>query len=372
MRATSPILTAFLVTFLASACGDSDAGAKDAGASDSGFVEIEIDRERSLVWIDPAIVDDPAIVGLSRVMSAVAEDGHGGEHLVTWFNRFASTSHSERLGPALLIEELIATHGADSSSWVLDALPFKVTAVHNRIDLGLRGEDCGQLRVSFASTHPIYAPLHLIFLFTQAPDADDFGDEGLHCLATARRWADFSTLSDAEFVPAAAAMLTRTLIAENFLLAESVELTVSPWEWRQWDRFDNPLLFQTVDTPQLNRSGPLRDEFVQWAEDNAALLQARDIEIPERFRARSARVPPGVARERLQLEVSGYPGLAEEIEIMGCPSCHTEEADFVHTTPQRTFSDFYDAELDARAAWLESFRRGETEGLPPFGPLQAR
>jgi hypothetical protein len=79
-----------------------------------------------------------------------------------------------------------------------------------------------------------------------------------------------------------------------------------------------------------------------------------------------------VPRATLDLDIPQFPGLAAEIEIMGCPACHTEEAEFVQTTPQRTFSDFYDAELDARAIWLDRLNAGEDVGVPPFGPLQAR
>ena len=328
----------------------------------------EIDRERSLVWIDPAIVDDPSLVGLGRVMAAIAPDGHGGVLLRDWFRAFSTTPHSERLGPALLIEELEQSFGADPGAWDLDALPFTVTAVHNRIDLGPRDGDCGELRVSLASTHPIYSPLHLIFLFEQPADGDA-------CRTTARRWAELSELDGAELVAAASAILGEGLVRERFLLAETVELTVSPWEWRQWTLGEapaNPPLFQTVDTPRLNQEGPLREQFLAFVRDNAEGLAAREVEIPAVYRAPSARVPPGVERERLDVTIDGYPDLAGEIEIVGCPACHTENAEFVHTTPQRTFSEFYDRELDARATWLAETAAGSGAGVPPFGPLQGR
>jgi hypothetical protein len=73
------------------ACG----GDSPSGDSDGGVVEVPmIDRERSLVWIDSAIVDDPSLVGLSRVMSAVGADAHGGTHLRDWFVAFSTTAHS--------------------------------------------------------------------------------------------------------------------------------------------------------------------------------------------------------------------------------------------------------------------------------------
>ena len=324
-----------------------------------------IDRERSLVWIDPAIVDDPSIVGLAKVMSAVGNDGHGGMRLRDWFQTFSTTAHSERLGPALLIEELEQTLGSDPTAWDLDTLPFVVTAVHNRIDLGPRNGGCGELRVSFASAHPIYSPFHLIFLFRQEPGPGD-GD----CRAAALAWAELSELSGDAFVAAATEILDGALVRERFLLAESVELTVSPWEWRQWDGLTNPPLFQTVDTARLNQPGPLRDQFLQFAADNADGLVARQVEIPPAFRPLSTRVPPGVPRETLDLDIAGYPDLGAQIEIMGCPTCHTENAEFVQTTPQRRFSDFYDRELDARADWLRDLASGVEIAVPPFGPLQ--
>ncbi len=346
---------------LCAACGDDNAAEPD------GSTPVAIDRERSLVWTHTDLVDDPQTIGLARVMAAISNDGHGGQQLLDWFNTFSATAHSERLGPALLIEELQAQLGNDPTTWDLDTLPFLVTAVHNRIDLGPRDGSCGELRVSLASTHEIYSPLHLIFLFRQVKAA---GDDDCHNAAA--RWASLSAMSHAEFVDEAKALIDETFVKANFLIAESVELTVSPWEWRQWDGLDNPALFQTVDTPRLNQPGALREDFVQFATDNADALMARTIEIPSRFRAQSARVPPGVPREILDVEIAGSPGLAAEIEIIGCPACHTEQAEFVHTTPQRTFSEFYDNELDARAAWLDALNRGEAVGVPPFGPLQTR
>jgi len=331
----------------------------------------EIERERSLVWIDLDLVDDPDATGLARVMGVVSEDGHGGEYLRGWFNKFSTTSHSERLGPALLIEELEGELGGDASSWDLDALPFITTAVHNRIDLGARSQSCGELRLSFASTHPVYAPFHIIFLFRQPPGEGDLSGGEVHCLATAQRWASLSELSRADFLAEARDILDDTLVAENFLLAESVELTVSPWEWRQWRGLENPPLFQTVDAGRLNAPGAFRDDFVEFASANAEALMARSLEIPARFRPLSARVQPVGERPPLELDVAGYSGLAAEIEIMGCPACHTDDAEFVQTTPQRTFSDFYDKELAARAIYLEQLIVGDAV-VPPFGPLQAR
>jgi hypothetical protein len=341
-----------------------------------------VDRERALVWIEPAIVEDPSLVGLSRVLAAASDDGHGGVLLDRWFRRFATTAHSERAAPAQLMDELAAALG-EPSSWDLDALPFAVTAVHNRHDLAAGGEGCGELRVSFASTHDIYAPMHLIFLFQQLPAADDLGPDGvLHCLGNARRWARLSTLSDAAFVSAAGAILDEGLTHERFLLAETVELTVSPWEWRQWvsvgvDELDNPPLFQTVATTALNQPGALRDDFLAWVADNADALDARRLVIPASYRAASAQVPPSAPREELDLSglqpsvADAYPELTRSIEIVGCPRCHTDAANFVHTTPQRTFSDFYDRELDARASRLDALNAGEVVDAPPFGPLQS-
>ncbi len=338
-------------------------------------------RERSLVWTAPALVDDPDVVGLGRVLAAIAPDAHGGRMLDAWFRRFATTLHSERAGPAQLADELALTHGADPAAWDLDALPFKVTGVHNRLDLAERGGGCGELRVSIASTHPTYAPFHMLFLFRQEPSEDDIGPGGAaHCLATARRWARLAASSDDDFVIDARALLDEVLVPERFLLAESVELTVSPWEWRQWTptgdgELDNPPLFMTVATPMLNEAGPLRDDFLAFVVENAEGLAARTTPIPSGFRAQSARVPPSVPADRLDLTgldpaiLAAYPSLAERIEIVGCPTCHTTDANFVQTNVDRTFSPFYDRELDARGVRLDAMQTGEPVPVPPFGPL---
>ncbi|MCA9672345.1 MAG: hypothetical protein KC503_42415 [Myxococcales bacterium] len=343
---------------------------------------------RGLVWTDAALLDAPKIVGLGRVLAAASSDGHGGRLLDAWLRRFSTTAHSERVGPALLADEIAATQGSDPSKWDLDALPFRVTAVHNRLDLGPRGGGCGELRVSMASTHPVHAPLHMIFLFRQPAGDDDTAPDGtVHCHGTARRWARLSALDGAAFASAATALLDATLVRERFLLAETVELTVSPWEWRQWklepnadpklpERFENPPLFQTLDVDALNAAGARRDDFLTFVAKNAAGLDARTVELPERFRAASARVPPGVPRTDIDLGgldakiTSAYPSLQRNLGIVGCPVCHTTDAEFVQTTPQRTFSTFYKRELLARAAYLDAMNQGQAPATPPFGPLQ--
>jgi hypothetical protein len=211
---------------------------------------------------------------------------------------------------------------------------------------------------------------------------DDARPDGtLHCLGTARRWARLSTLDGSAFVEAAGAWLDEALVHERFLLAETVELTVSPWEWRQWsrvgaDELDNPALFQTVDVSRVNQPGPVRDAFLAFVEANAEGLEARTVTIPPQFRAASARVPPSAPAERLSLEglapsvLAARPELAEAIEIIGCPRCHTANANFVQTSVEREPSPFYDLELDARAERLDRLNSGSREPLPPFGPLQ--
>lgn len=348
------------------------------------------ERDTSLVWTDAALLDDPDVVGLGRLLTAAGGDTPGGVLLDRWFRRFATTIHSERAAPAQLMDEIASVHGDDPAGWDLDALPFVVTGVHNRLDLGPRGGGCGELRVSVASTHPIYAPLHLLFLFRQEPAADDVAPDGdVHCAGTARRWARLSGLAGEAFSSAAKKVLDGVLVPGGFLLAETVELTVSPWEWRQWlpsgpaasvpgtEGLDNPPLFQTVATPLVNQPGELREAFLAFVAENAGSLAARELVIPAAFRARSAQAPPSVPAERLDLTgldpaiLAAFPNLRDAIERIGCPTCHTENANFVQTLPDRSFSPFYDRELDARAAYLDALNGGDVPDAPPFGPLQA-
>lgn len=342
-------------------------------------------RERSLVWTRPELVDPPNTCGLACVMAAVSDDGHGGRLLRQWFDRFATTTHSERLGPKQLLDEFAAQQGTPPEAWNLDALPFLVTAVHSRLDL--RAADrCGELRVSLASTHPILRPFHLIFLFAQRPVPEDISPSGaLHCNATALRLARLGALDDPTFLTEVRALILERITPANFLAAESVEFTISPWEWRQWffklndipdpllpRIFDNLPLFQTIDTPRLNLPGPARDTFLKWVDANADALGERRLLIPEEFRAMSARVNQGVPWEPLKLTPeldAAHPDLRKNLEIVGCPACHATDADFVQTLPNRTFSHFYDLELDARALHLDAVVRG-TDTPAPFGPLQ--
>ena len=342
-----------------------------------------IDRARSLTWTDAELLDDPRAIGLGRALRTIASDDHGGRLLDAWFRRFGTTPHSERLGPQRLLDDLTS---GDPTSWDLDALPFRVTGVHARLDLA-DGTHCGQLRVSMASTDPLHQPFHLIFLYQQRPLPEDLRPDGsAHCAATALRFARLSEVDEAAFRAEARRILDETITREGFLVAESVELLISPWEWRQWFREENPdpatrdalpevlenrPLFQTVDIPRLNAPGVDRERFLAWAEENAAAIDARAIEIPEMFRARSARVNDGVPWIPLDLgdAAPAYPDARRQLEIVGCPACHATDAEFVQTLPDRTFSPFYDKELDARAALLAAVAEGATFEVP-HGPLQ--
>ncbi len=325
--------------------------------------------ERSLFWTQPALVDDAAASGLARTMAAFSADGHGGALLEDWFESFGTTAHSARFGPGLLLDDVRVAQGSDATQWDLDAFPFTVTAIHNRIDLARDGH-CGELRISYSSTHPTVQPLHAIFLFRQP---------GPDCEALAARWATLATLDEAAFVAEAKALLDLTLVPANALLAETVEQTVSPWEWRQWT-FDggvpaNPPLFQTVDASRVNQAGTTRDGFLAWVDANAAAIDARTIDVPATYRAQSARVAEGVTQTPVDLTGStaaaggAYPDLRKKLAIVGCPACHTADADFVQTESNRTASPFYEKELEARREHLDALARGETRPVP-FGPLQ--
>jgi hypothetical protein len=330
--------------------------------------------DRSLTWTHAALLDDPSAAGLARVMRTVSDDP--GPALAAWFDRFATTAHSERAGPQRLLQDFAVAHGDDPRAWDLDALPFRVTGVHNRIDLR-DGSHCGELRVSLASTDPLHQPFHLIFLYRQPATEEDRAPDGTaHCIATSLRWARLSALDEPAFVDAARVWLDETLARDRLIAVESLEFLISPWEWRQWfmegGALENRPLFQTVDTPRLNRQGPDRAAFLAWIEDNAAEIDARRALIPEQFRSPSARVNDGVPWIPLDLTgldpsvAAAYPTIRQQIELVGCPACHATDADFVQTLPDRSFSPFYAKELEARADRLLELGAA----APPFGPLQ--
>jgi hypothetical protein len=331
--------------------------------------------ERSLTWTDAALLDDPSHAGLERLMRTVSDDP--GAMLAAWFHRFATTAHSERSGPDQMLASFEAEHGTDPSGWDLDALPFRVTGVHNRIDLA-DGAHCGELRVSVASIDPLYQPLHLIFLYRQPATSEDLRPDGTaHCASTALRWARLSELDGDPFARAARELLDETLRRDRLLVIESLDFLISPWEWRQWfleaGALENRPLFQTIDTPRLNAPGPERDAFLAWVSANAAALDARTLLVPDEFRSPSARVNdvvPWIPLDLSGLETSAFPALRQNLEIVGCPACHASDADFVQTRPDRTFSPFYTKELDARAEHLLALTAGAA-ARPPFGPLQA-
>lgn len=360
-----------------------DAGTPDAGV-DAGTPVPTVKTERSLFWVDPVLLDDGQVVSFAKVMGVVSADGHGGKLLDAWFHRFATTPHSERALPAQFVDQLAAAQGADASKWALGGLPFKVTGVHNRIDLAalVAGGHCGELRVSIASEDPTLQPFHMLFLFRQPAQADDVDGNGVvDCHGTARRWADLSLLEGDALRTAVKAKWAEGLVKARFLLAETVEFTLAPWEWRQWlpdanGVFENPPLFQQVDVARLNQPGADRDGFLGWVRDNAPALNARTMAFPEKYRVQSIRVTQGVVRTPLSLAgldaavAAQFPDLRKQVELVGCAVCHTADADFVQTRADRTVSKFYEKELLARERHLEKMARGE-KPKAPFGPLQA-
>ncbi len=366
-------------------------GEGEGAVADAGPLWTEAVRtDRSLVWTAAAVLNDAETVSMQRLMQAVGArlSVAPGTALANLLDRFATTAHSERAGPAQLRAELSTTLGADAASWDLSAAPFIVTGVHNRIDLMSPRRPqtiadgvavCGELRVSVASTHPLYRPFHLLFIFAQpAVEGDVDGDGTVSCQQTALRWARLSALSDAEFLLQARALLAVSLVPERFVAIETVELTVSPWEWRQWlpddatQSLQNPPLFQQLNITAVNANGAVRDDFVAFVTQNAAALDARTLVLPARFRSPSVRVLQGVAWVAVNLDgvdSASFPQLRQHIEIVGCAACHTADADFVHTREDRTLSPFYTKELQARGQLLDDILHNLRRTLP-FGPLQ--
>lgn len=365
-----------------------DAGARVRLVLALRRVPPDADIEHSLTWTDPAVADDEAIVGPARVFAAWSEDGHGGRLFDRFLRTFGVTPHSERPALVEFADALARDYGADPGAWDLDALPLRVTAVHNRIDLR-NADHCGELRVSFNVTDPEFPFVHFLFLFAQGR-AEDVSELGIrHCEESAFAWAWLASASSSDFVAGARSILDATLVRERFLLAESLERTVGTWEWRQWSLADNPdatmrdllpsivenpRLFQTVDVAAVNTAGPLREDFLAWLSANADAVEARRLLIPPRFAPLSARATEGVLRPALDL--SGLdPALAARTESIrlaldriGCPGCHERSDTFVQTGPDRELSPFYVSELVARRAALDSFREAST-ATPPFGAL---
>jgi hypothetical protein len=381
----------FVMVGCATLPSGNDAGlVEDAGELDAGVYEPPtVSTAKSLFWNDAGMLDDPQVISFARLMALASADNHGGKLLEKWFLRFGTTVHSERLLPAQFLDQVQSAQGNDPSAWDLSLLPFHVTGIHNRVDLMKAGPGghCGEFRASAASSDLTLQPFHVLFIFRQPATAADADAAGVHCLATARAWAELSRLDGPPLDAALRAAFARALTHDNFLLAETVEFTLSPWEWRQWVKvpdpggalpyvLDNPPLFQQVDVEGLNAAGPRRDQFLQWVEANAAAIDARTMPIPDSYRAQSVRVTQGVPRTPISLtglstavEVQ-YPDLRKKLELVGCAACHTADADFVQTRPDRSVSPFYEKELLARERHLERLARGERP-TAPFGPLQA-
>jgi hypothetical protein len=344
--------------------------------------------ERSLFWSDGALLDDASLVSFPLLMAAAAGDRNGGALLQQWFHRFATTEHSQRTHPGLFVDAFAAAHGGDPSGWDLSLMAFKLTGLHNRIDLAELGPGghCGELRASFSCTALELQPFHVLFVFRQPAGPGDLDAEGhLTCTATARRWAELSRLEGEALLDAVRFELKSGFAPERFAAIETLELTVTPWEWRQWVKgpaepplqftLQNPPLFQQLDVERLNLEGPRRDDLLHWVEGNAAALDARTLVFPERLRAQSVQVSQKVPRVPLSLEglradvAAQYPNLRQHIELLGCAACHTADADFVQTRTDRSVSPFHQKELSARERHLEQLADGIAVPLP-FGPLQ--
>ena len=329
-------------------------------------------RARSATWLDAALLDDASTISFARVMAAVADDGHGGVLLDRWFRAFAAGPGAGRAVFAQFLAAVAAAQGSDPAAWDLAVLPFKITGVHNRQDLA-RGEDCGELRVSVASTHATFSPAHILFIFRQQTADDDVTPDGtVHCRGTARRWAALAGLDTDAFTVAARSLLTATLTHDRFELAESVELTISPWQWRQWapdgaGGLVNPTLFQTIDVTRVNTPGATRDAFLAAVAANTDAIAARTWSVPAAFRSAVAEVQPNA---QAPLPEVGDPATARALGVIGCPRCHTDDADFIQTSIQRVPSPFYDKELDARTLRIDALAHGGWPSPAPFGPLQ--
>ncbi len=375
-----PALLACVLTLLG--CGSpaapDDAG-MDAGALDTALTEVRV--EHSLFWgADAGVLDDAQVVSFARLMALAAGQGNGGPLMLQWFHRFSTTAHSERALPAQFIDAVIAEQGADPTQWDLSRLPFKVTGLHNRVDLAALSPTghCGELRASISSSDVTLQPFHALFLFRQPIGEGDVVAGVVTCEGTARRWVALSGLEGEAFETALRTLLMQGLTSARFTMLETVEFTLAPWEWRQWvpapdGGLENPPLFQQLDVEKLNLVGPSRTEFLTWVDANAAQLAQRRLLIPERFRTQSVRVTQGVMRQPLSLQgasaASTFPDLGKQLELVGCAACHTSDAEFVQTRNDRSVSPFYEKELRARALHLAALARGDAP-TPPFGPLQ--
>ncbi|MBA3454567.1 MAG: hypothetical protein H0T42_15870 [Deltaproteobacteria bacterium] len=182
------------------------------------------------------------------------------------------------------------------------------------------------------------------------------------------------------FAAEARRVIAEGVTRERFVLAESVELSLSPWQWRQWapdgdGGLVNPRLFQTIDLARVGTPGPVRDAFLAEVSAEAEAIAARRWVVPEAFRAQVAEVQPNAQAALVDLGplagvLAQYPDLPRAIGMVGCPRCHTDDADFVHTGIDRKPSPFYDREIDARARRLDAVNAGDEPELARFGPLQ--
>jgi hypothetical protein len=360
--------------------GTPDSGTPDAGVPDAGYTLPAVKYDHSLFWNDGGPQDGPGGLSFAHLMATAAGSGNGGPLLQSWFLGFRYSTY-ERDQPSQSLNDKFSDAG-DPSTWDLTQLPFRVTGVHNRIDKAdyRNGGNCGELRASVASTDVTLTPFHMLFIFNQPAGPGDIEPDGsVSCVATARAWADMSLLDGDALQVAMQQAFAQGFTHDRFSLIETVDQSPSPWEWRQWTQqpdpsgvlpfiLTNPQMFQQ---PDLSMMGSLLTDFLNWVETNKADLDARRILIPSQYCAKVVTMNQGQPLVTLAIDGgSQFPHLRQNIELVGCPACHTADSmQFVQTSSERVPSSFYVKELQARATNLESLARGE-KPFVPFGPLQ--
>ena len=109
-RPPFPALVAVMLGSLLLGCSP-DLGDPPPDIGDPVVFPEPVLQERSLVWTQPEIVDDPELISLARVMAAASDDEHGGLLFDRTLRRFGTTEWSTRVDQTALADEMAVSLG---------------------------------------------------------------------------------------------------------------------------------------------------------------------------------------------------------------------------------------------------------------------
>ncbi len=304
--------------------------------------------ERSLVVLDPAVLDQPRY-GFLNVMTQFA----GGQDPRPMFSRMlASMSSTTTINGQQVAGRPNLLQFTGSAP--LDQLRFRPVAIMNRLDLVSAG-NCGEARLVFASDLGAFDPTRRMTLIME------FGvpDDGQGCRTWGRQWVALSNLptGSPEFATKLGLLTDQLFQPARLNQLRTNELMMgqpgrSDWELREFELASNELQPSTVANSPV-----MSPELLAWLRANQVAVALGTASVPAQFLGGSSLAVP---ERRLTLPTDLFE-LERPLNTNTCAGCHRSETgtDFVHLTERRfangrsVMSNFLRGELGKRARVLQ-------------------